>query len=69
MRHDQTIAGRIIEVVSQFPYCLLEELIFKCPTLTWNQVFIEVDRLSRDGTLLLERKDPGIYTIHLPAHD
>jgi hypothetical protein len=27
MRHDQTIAGRIIEVVSQSPYCLLEELI------------------------------------------
>ena len=68
MRHDQTIADRIIEAVSQAPYCLLEELILACPTLTWNQVFIEVDRLNRDGTLILERKDPGIYIIHLAAH-
>jgi hypothetical protein len=68
MRHDQTIAGHIIEVVSQSPYCLLEELVLACPTLTWNQVFMEVDRLSRDGTLILERKHPGIYIIHLPAH-
>jgi hypothetical protein len=68
MKHDQIIAGRIIEVVSQCPGCLLEELILACPSLTWNQVFIEVDRLSRDGMLILERKDPGIDIIHLPAH-
>jgi hypothetical protein len=68
MKHNQTIADRIIEVVSQCPGCLLEELILACPSLTWNQVFIEVDRLSRDGMLILERKDPGIYIIHLPAH-
>jgi hypothetical protein len=68
MKHDQTIADRIIEVVSRFPGCLLEELTLACPSLTWNQVFIEVDRLSREGMLILERKDPGIYIIHLPAH-
>jgi hypothetical protein len=68
MRHDQSVADRIIEVVSRSPSCLVEELILACPSLTWNQVFTEVDRLSREGTLLLERKDPGIYIVHLPAH-
>jgi hypothetical protein len=68
MRHDQTVADRIIEVVPQSPYCVLEELTLACPSLTWNQVFMEVDRLSRDGMLILERKDPGIDIIHLPAH-
>jgi hypothetical protein len=58
MKHDQTIADRIIEVVSQSRHCLLEELILACPSLIWNQVFIDVDRLSRHGTLILERKDP-----------
>jgi len=28
-------------------------------------VFIEIDRLSRNGTLLLERKGPGMYMLHL----
>jgi hypothetical protein len=65
---DQTVAARIIEVVTRSPGCLLEELTLACPNVTWNQVFIEVARLSRDGTLRLERKDPGIYSIHLPAN-
>jgi hypothetical protein len=67
MRHEQTIANRIIEVVSRSPGCLLEDLTLACPSLTWKQVFIEIDRLRRNGTLLLERKDPGIYLIHLPG--
>ena len=68
MTPEHTIADRIIEVVSRSPGCLLEDLTLACPSLTWKQVFIEVDCLSRDGRLLLEQKDPGIYRIHLPAH-
>ncbi len=65
MGHQQTVTNWIIEVVSRSPGCLLEDLILACPSLTWNEVFIEIDRLSRNGTLLLERKGPGIYILHL----
>lgn len=61
----QTIADRIIETVSRSPGCLLEELALDCPGLTWNQVFLEVDRLSRTGQLLLARKGPGVYGVRV----
>jgi hypothetical protein len=64
MRHKQAIANRILKEISRFPGCSLEDLTFACPSLTWNQVFIEIDRLSRDGILLLERTGPGMYIRH-----
>jgi len=43
-----------------------EELLQACDSYTWNQVFLEVDRLSRNGELcLLYRKD-GDYAVRLP---
>jgi hypothetical protein len=33
--------------------CLLEVLIRQCPDLTWNQIFLELDRLSRTGEVRL----------------
>jgi hypothetical protein len=36
------------------------------PELTWNQVFLEVDRLSRTGQVRLTAMGEGTYTIWLP---
>lgn len=69
MIHEQTAAGRIVEEVSRAPDgCLLEDLVLACSDLTWNQVFNEVDRLSRSGRLLLTRRGPGVYTVRLPGN-
>ena len=65
MTHD-TPAARILDVVSHSPGCLLEDLVQACPDLTWNQIFLEVDRLSRSGQVILTRKGPGVYAMHLP---
>ena len=67
MVDEQTIEDRIIETVSRSPGCLIEELALECPGLTWNQVFLAVDRLSRTGQLLLSRKGPGVYAIRVAA--
>ncbi|TLY40508.1 MAG: hypothetical protein E6K59_10895 [Nitrospirae bacterium] len=67
MTHEQTVADRIIEAVSRSPGCFIEDLTLACSDLPWKQVFIEVDRMSRNGRLLLERKGPGVYIINLPA--
>jgi hypothetical protein len=54
---------RIMEVIVRSPECELEDLVLKCEGLTWNQVFLAIDRLSRQGDVRLTLKRPGVYTI------
>ena len=45
----------------------LEELLNDFfPSYTWNQVFLEVDRMSRTGELRLLFRGPGLYAVSLP---
>lgn len=62
-----TVTDRIFHALSRTPECLLEELVSNCEDLTWNQVFLEIDRLSRTGQVLLTLNGPGRYRIRL-AH-
>jgi hypothetical protein len=44
----------------------LDELVAKLPELSWNQVFITVDALSRNGSIRLTRQ--GLtYHLALPS--
>jgi hypothetical protein len=43
--------------------CLLEVLDRQCPDLTWNQIFLELDRLSQTGEIRLRRRGAGEYVI------
>lgn len=63
MGQEPRVADQIIEAVSRRPGCLLEDLVLDCPDLTWNQVFMEVDRLSRTGQLRLQQERPGQYSV------
>jgi predicted nucleic acid-binding Zn-ribbon protein len=36
--------------------------------LSWSQVFLEVDRLSREGQVLVTLDTGGRYMIRLPEH-
>ncbi len=56
---------RILEVIMRSPDRLLDEVALEFPDLTWNQVFIAIDRLSRQGTLSLTPKGRGLYTVRL----
>ena len=61
-----TIADRILDAVHRAPGCQLDELVLSVPELTWNQVFLEVDRLSRTGQVRMTAMGKGTYTIWLP---
>lgn len=61
------ITGRIFQMVKRRQACDMEDLLEACPSYTWNQVFLEVDRLSRTGELRLFSKRAGVYTVTLPA--
>ncbi len=62
-----TPADQIIEAIARHPGCCFDDLARFCPELTWNQIFSEVDRLSREGVLMLALVGPGRYTLVIPT--
>ena len=60
------IRTHILDAVRRRYECDLEELVCVCSSYTWNQVFLEVDRLSRTGEVRLVAKHPGGYAVRLP---
>jgi hypothetical protein len=57
----------ILSTVRQHPSCTLDMLVQVCPEFTWNQIFLEVDRLSRTGDIELSCTGPGRYNLVTPA--
>jgi len=64
-----TVADRILKAVRRAPGCQLDDLEHSCPDLTWNQVFLEIDSLSRTGQVRLTAKGLGVYTVKLPTDE
>lgn len=62
-----SITGLILQTIRQQPNCNLDVLVRACPQYTWNQVFLEVDRLSRSGDIELSSPGPGQYTMSTPT--
>lgn len=55
MLRQDLVANQILEVVKVHPGCGLDELTRLLPDVSWSEVFVEVDRLSRSGQLRLTR--------------
>ena len=47
--------------------CTLETLACSLPTCTWNQVFMAVDALSREGTITLQPHRRFQYLVSLAS--
>jgi hypothetical protein len=60
------IHGLILDLLQRRHEYDLEELVRLCPSFTWNQVFLEVDRLSRTGEVRLLPRRAGAYAVTLP---
>ncbi|MDH4155614.1 MAG: hypothetical protein OEV01_17725 [Nitrospira sp.] len=46
--------------------CSMEEVVHLCPELTWNQVFLAIDYLSREGQVCVTLD--GDRTYRVQAH-
>jgi hypothetical protein len=57
--------NRILEVIIRSPDTALDDIVLACPDLTWNQVFLVLDRLRREGVLTVNAHEHGQYTIHV----
>ena len=62
------VTDRILGTVQRTQGCDLDTLTNSLSDLSWGQVFLEVDRLSREGQVLVTRDTGGRYVIRLPDH-
>lgn len=60
------VTERVLGAVKHTPWCDLDTLAKSLPELTWNQVFFEIDRLSRLGEVVVTFGPGGSYMIRLP---
>lgn len=65
MAEHRTVEEQVIDFLQRAQACDLEALTRDCPDLTWNQVFLAVDGLSRRGELRLVSRGRGLYTVIL----
>ena len=62
------VTDRILGQVQRTHGCDLDTLTKSLSDLSWSQVFLEVDRLSRQGEVLVTLDTGGRYMIRLPDH-
>ena len=64
-----SVTDRILGTVQHALECDLDMLTKSLSDLSWGQVFLEVDRLSREGQILVTRSTGGRYMIQLADRD
>ena len=69
MSQQEIVSNQILEAVRCAPGCEVDDLVLNLPGLTWNQVFLEIDRLSRTGQVRVTAKGQGVYTLRLPTKE
>ena len=57
----------VIELLGRTGPCSLDDLVSFLPTLSWGDVFVTVDRMSRDGQVLVQQCGYSTYQITLPS--
>lgn len=63
MAQHTIVEDQVIDLMQQARACDLEAITRHCQNLTWNQVFLAVDSLSRRGELRLVPRGRGLYTV------
>ena len=59
----QPISRLILRTIGYNHGCSLEALMQACLPFTWNQILLEMDRLSRSGEIQLSLSGRGRYTL------
>jgi hypothetical protein len=59
------IEAAIVETLQRSGPCCLDDVVTTLPNFSWGEVFLAVDRMSRDGRLLLRQLGGSTYQIEL----
>ena len=65
MSRQKVLTDRILGHLRDSLECELEELVVSCPGFTWNEIFLDLIRLSRTEQVELKSNGRGIYHIRL----
>jgi hypothetical protein len=65
MAGPRPLADRILEEVRRAPDCELDAVVLNLPEVTWQDVLLEVHRLSTMGQLQVSPWGAGIYTVRV----
>jgi hypothetical protein len=55
----------VVEMLQRTGPCCLDDLVRYLPNLSWDEVFVAIDRMSRDGRLSLRQLGYSTYQITL----
>ncbi len=57
---------RLVALIAAMPGCQIDDLVKAAEDLRWDQVFAEIDDLSRQGRVVVTLRGRGEYTLSLP---
>ena len=60
------LTRRVLSEVKRLQSCDLDTLRQNLSDFSWSQVFMEIDRLSRSGQVLVTFGTGGNYTVRIP---
>ena len=67
MMRTQDVDQAILLDLMAHGICQVEDMVDRLAGFTWNQVFSAIDRLSRDGTLALQRPARFGYEVSITS--
>jgi hypothetical protein len=60
------MVDHVYDALEQFgDTCSMEEVVGLCPELTWNQVYLAIDYLSKTGKVLVTLDPDRTYTVEI----
>ena len=62
------IEAAIVEILRRSGPCCLDDIVTSLPNSSWEEVFDAVDRMSRNGRLLLHQRGYSAYQVSLPLN-
>jgi hypothetical protein len=64
---DTSVEDAVVEALESIGPYSMDDLVSQLPSHGWSEVFVAVDRMSRDGRLVLRRIPGSGYQVSLPS--
>ena len=66
-RNNSCIEEALVTELQDRGACRLDDLVTQLPNYSWNEIFIAVDRMSRDGRVAIRRMASSGYEVSLSS--
>ena len=63
-----SVEESVLDLLQRTGPCSLDDLVVHLPKYGWSQVFLAVDRMSREDLLKVRRLSASVYFVALSLH-